>query len=835
MKLPATDRSGFEVQNSGYVRGCAVVAHGRTAVVVIVESSRSKASQAVKRLLTDTYGRQSPRVADSPDLADSPAHFDTTRTALNSMAMSTAVGIPMLLGLVVLVRDRSSWHRLRSWCARPMRVGVFSVDRLVDRRLAANVAAVLLRLCIYAWAIRISEILRLGVWMTLAVAAGGVTCILVTEGLLRRRRRIARWRPVAFDGPRRLWAVVGVALTVGIALSGVWLVLLGSNIAAFGFNPRGADYLAAPFGVMTRAFGVVLLLSSLLPFTLVRRIGMRHLRHTIERDERPPTLMLRSFADDRRTLRARRLDRASVLERLCMRRFERFEEVAASALSAHGPVVTLSQVGERLPPAWGAVRRSFSMEDWKEGVVDLIATSQLICVTVGRSESLRWEIGQIQAAGALGRTLFLLPPTGRSEQRRRLAFLGHALGLEWSWLDRTRPGTDVLAVTMPFGHPVVITGRAPNDVGFEAAVEIAGMAVTGRSCEGDDELKETIAAYLAYARLAASSGTPAGHRVTPAPRVEIHAPGMAPVYRQWWRRWSVLVWVLFATVTMVVPYALTTVGTDVETLKASGAVTSLAQDETSDSVYAVIGGHSLVRVDSASLNASRVAGIDDYVNGLVVHGSDAYYVSTKTGHVGRVDLLNGRTVWRQSAGAGARALVLADSRIVVTSPADESVVALARQDGRRLSRLPLAGAPYGITRTDKRLYVGLARKNQVVELEQSLLTVSARRHIPAGPRELFTRGDQVWVHSPTGHVLQQFGPGTAGRRASRLLMSSQNAQVSANGPWLAVQGMERVTVLTPDGHVRRLPLPSSDLLSLLVQRDGTVLMGHSSGLLSRTR
>lgn len=836
LRLPGADTSGLEVRKPGYARGCATVARGRTAIVVTVESSRPKASQAVERLLADTYGRQLPRVAHSPDLADGPVRFDTTRTALNSTAMSTAVGIPMLLGLVVLIRDRSSWRRLRSWCARPLRTGVFPVDRLVDLRLAASTAAVLVRLCVYAWAIRISEILWLGTWATLAVAAGGVTGILVTEWLLRRRRP-ARWRPAAFDGPRRLWAVVGVVLTVGIALGGVWLVLLGSNLQAIGVNPGGADYVASRFGVLLRGLGVVVLLIALLPFTLVRRIAMRHLRRGIERDQRRPILMLRSFADDRRTLRARRLNRASVLERLCMRRFERFEEVAASALSVHGPVVALSQVGEKLPPARGAVRRSFSMEEWKDGVVELIAASQLICVTVGRSESLRWEIGQIRAAGALGRTLFLLPPTGRSEQRRRLAFLGHALGVEWRCLDRTRPGTDVLAVTVPFGHPVVVTGRAPNDVGFEAAVEIAALAVTcrGGEAEGEAELKEAVGAYVSYATTAGNPLEPAGRRATPAPRVEIHAPGKAPVYRQWWRRWWVLACALSAFVTTFLPYILNTQGSDLETVQASDAVTGLVQDETSDTVYAVLGGHHLMRVDPGALNGSRVARIDDYVNSLVIHGSDAYYVSTGTGRVGRVDLRSGRTVWRQPAGAGARALVLADARIVVTSPADESVVALARQDGRRMFRLPLAGAPYGIARTNERLFVGLARSNQVVELDPAKMTVSARVDVPAGPRELLTQGGQVWVHSPVGHVLQRIGSGTSGGPAPRLLMSSQYARVSGNGAWLAVQGMERVTVLMPDGRLRRLPLPAPDLLSLLVQRDGTVMVGHSSGTLSRMK
>lgn len=116
------------------------------------------------------------------------------------------------------------------------------------------------------------------------------------------------------------------------------------------------------------------------------------------------------------------------------------------------------------------------MDDWKDRIRELIASARLICVTVGRSESLLWEIGEIRAAGVLDRAIFLLPPTSQTEQRRRLQVLAHALGVDFALLDQTWPGRDVLAMVFPddaapaLGGPVVITGRAPDDAGYEAAI-----------------------------------------------------------------------------------------------------------------------------------------------------------------------------------------------------------------------------------------------------------------------------------------------------------------------------------------------------------------------------
>lgn len=830
---PGADRAGFFKAGRDYASACAVFVEGRTAVAVFAQSSRATAAQAAKQLITELVRSQRPRIAPLPDLPAPQWRESTTHTALNAEAMSTALGLPLALGALIMVLDPAGWRRLRSFFSRPRADGVFRVDRLVTLRLARSTAAVTVRFCVYAWTVRLTEQLSLGVWATVAIALSAVACVLIVEWLLRRRHS-GRWRPAVFQGWGRVLALLGLAATVTVAVVGLLMVVLGSDLQAMGTSPASSDYVATGFGTVVRVAGVFVVLLALLPFTVTRRLGMRALRQQAEQDRRPPTLMLRSFADDRRVLRARRLDRASVVERLCMRRFERFEEVAASALALHGPVETLSQVGEKLPPPLGAARRSFSMDDWKDGVRDLIARSQLICVTVGRSESLLWEIEEIRRAGALGRTIFVLPPTGRREQRLRLAVLAHALRIDWSVLDRSRPGTEVLAVTLPSGAPVVIVGRAPTDVAYEAAVEIAALAVTGPERAQGADLRQTVDAYVSYTRdPSPSGGQPASRTARTPPRVEIHRPGEAPVYRLWWRRKWLWPWLATAVMTATLTTVLGDAFNDSQNVRYGAAVTSVVQDQVSDATYAVLGGRALIRLDFDDPGDRVVVRFDDFVDDLTVRGTAAYYVSTLSGRVGRVDLRTGRTVWRQSAGGGARALALVGDSVVVTSPATGRVDSLSAEEGRLVARRALAGTPYGITADGGRVFVSLAGSDRVVELAVDGLRPLARLEAPRNPLQLMTRGGQVWARSGVDHVLQVVGPRADSAVGHRLLLSDQSPQLSGNGRWLAVQGMERVTVVKPDGSLRRLSLPDSSFISLVVQRDGAVIVGFATGEVTR--
>ncbi len=91
----------------------------------------------------------------------------------------------------------------------------------------------------------------------------------------------------------------------------------------------------------------------------------------------------------------------------------------------------------------------------------------------------------------------------------------------------------------------------------------------------------------------------------------------------------------------------------------------------------------------------------------------------------------------------------------------------------------------------------------------------------------------MWVSSLLAHVLTVVEPGAAGARSPGFWLSVQVPEVSANEGWLAIQGMEWVTLVSPAGQVTRVPLAEPDIASLLVQGDGKVIVGYSSGEIDR--
>ena len=187
-----------------------------------------------------------------------------------------------------------------------------------------------------------------------------------------------------------------------------------------------------------------------------------------------------------------------------------------------GPVLGVGQVGERLPPALGAVRHQFTNEEWEQRVDELMGEAQLICITLGRTESLAWEIERISSRGFLGKTIFVLPPTNRGEHLKRLAVLAKLLDLNWVEVDPSPSGGWALAVHVKAkgAHPLIIRARAQEDVGYDVALEMVRLSILGWDWETivlDEDIRER------------------------PPPPQIHARGQAPKVKSLWRRPYVLI------------------------------------------------------------------------------------------------------------------------------------------------------------------------------------------------------------------------------------------------------------------------------------------------------
>ena len=187
-----------------------------------------------------------------------------------------------------------------------------------------------------------------------------------------------RWHPALMADDPHAWRVVPVRLLAADLLVGVVALLLASGVA----------------------------------YRFARLRAARDANEKRAQDRRPPIIFLRNFADDEVTIRTSPLTRKSMVEKLGLRQFERFEEILVRYLSVYGPVVAVNdprREGARL----GAARESFPHDGWQDGVAKYLHECQMIVVAAAPdrpTEGLRWELEQISHPDLLAKTVFVVPP-----------------------------------------------------------------------------------------------------------------------------------------------------------------------------------------------------------------------------------------------------------------------------------------------------------------------------------------------------------------------------------------------------------------------------------------
>jgi hypothetical protein len=129
-------------------------------------------------------------------------------------------------------------------------------------------------------------------------------------------------------------------------------------------------------------------------------------------DKRAPVLFLRSFNDDGLAFKPGFFS-------LTFGNSFRFEEKLAANAWREGPVVAIGKPGEKLPE-WGACREYHSDDTWQQRILDLMDQAGGICMLVGITDALGWEIHQIQKNGSLSKSVFIIPPLPVPEVAKRL-------------------------------------------------------------------------------------------------------------------------------------------------------------------------------------------------------------------------------------------------------------------------------------------------------------------------------------------------------------------------------------------------------------------------------
>jgi hypothetical protein len=216
---------------------------------------------------------------------------------------------------------------------------------------------------------------------------------------------------------------------------------------------------------------------AVLPYRRARRLAALEAASVVDHDPRAPILYLRSFGDDHLKVRAHGgARRHSSLERFGHRRRERFEEIIAGCLWAQGPVIAVSEPGERLAPL-GAARTNFDDASWQAGVETLMAQAGLIVIAVGRTAGLAWEISRIAELELWDRTILLFPPAPAVElENRWKLFIAAATAAGMELAGRLEP-TWVLTATVGDARLLAYEGPERDEWHYESALSAAAGAL----------------------------------------------------------------------------------------------------------------------------------------------------------------------------------------------------------------------------------------------------------------------------------------------------------------------------------------------------------------------
>ena len=263
------------------------------------------------------------------------------------------------------------------------------------------------------------------------------------------------------------WAVGFVLRLFSSIASIIALYVLGGALFLTMAAIAGADFadtFDSPYVlVIVYGAGIVFSWFAVLLWRLGSRLITRSADALLDRDERGPIVLLRSFMDDDARLKPK-----GMLAQM-QRRKLRLEEALATVLRPLGSFVAIGAPGEILPKL-GASRAYFSDEEWQPAVLDWIRRSRLIVMVAGRTPSVQWEMQQIVATGALDKLILFFPPGNDEERSARWRQISAAI----AWVDGSDDMSqlkDVVAAKFgPSGPTLVVRSSAHRQSDYELAL-----------------------------------------------------------------------------------------------------------------------------------------------------------------------------------------------------------------------------------------------------------------------------------------------------------------------------------------------------------------------------
>ena len=154
-------------------------------------------------------------------------------------------------------------------------------------------------------------------------------------------------------------------------------------------------------GAIKGGFAGIIGFGGILLFIHAKKLKTAAFAKTLEHDDRPPVLYLRSFKDDpvmgRPTTFSISLPSVTTLE-----------EQLALVLNEIGPFIAIGKPGERLPHL-GARRYYVDVADWQAKISELMKQSRLVILRLGKTKGFWWELKTAAATVSPERLVMLVP------------------------------------------------------------------------------------------------------------------------------------------------------------------------------------------------------------------------------------------------------------------------------------------------------------------------------------------------------------------------------------------------------------------------------------------
>src|SRR5262245_29595166 len=208
-------------------------------------------------------------------------------------------------------------------------------------------------------------------------------------------------------------------LAFGLALLGLgWPMAFLAGGGLILFFRQGPHFSEAPLlwigAFVIGGIGMVLI-------GVGRKIFAARAVEQIRGDTRPPTLLLRSFADDEMIVPGQSPFKGGV----CMAPFggmdETLEQQTARVFSAAGPVIAIGRPGERLPPL-GFGRMWVRHDRWKQVVQCVLPECRRVIMFLGDvkgRDGLEWEVNQVFTHCRSEQVILIVPPVGETDVQAR--------------------------------------------------------------------------------------------------------------------------------------------------------------------------------------------------------------------------------------------------------------------------------------------------------------------------------------------------------------------------------------------------------------------------------